>query len=60
MFVDRFGVVYEFPVPNIVVKFELEYQVIVPVPDAVKLAVEPQLIDVLFVVGAEIEFMLIV
>lgn len=60
MFVDKFGVVYEFPVPSVVVKVELEYHVIVPVPDADIFAVEPQLIDGLFVVGAEIGLTVIV
>jgi hypothetical protein len=60
VFVDKFGVVYEFPVPSVVVRFELEYQVIVPVPDADIFAVEPQLIEGLLVVGAEIGLTVIV
>ena len=56
MFVVKFGVVYELPVPSDVVKFEFEYQVIVPVPDAFIVAGEPQLVEAPFDVGADIGF----
>ena len=54
--VVKFGVVYEPPDPNEVVKFEFVYHVIVPVPDAFIVAGDPQVVDPPFDVGAAIGF----
>ena len=54
--VVKFGVVYDPPVPNEVVKFEFVYHVIVPVPAAFIVDGEPQVVEAPFEVGAAIGF----
>ena len=58
--VVKFGVVYEFPVPKDVVKFEFVYHVIVPVPAAFIVDGEPQVVEAPFEVGAAIGLILTV
>jgi hypothetical protein len=58
--VVKFGVVYEFPVPKDVVKFEFVYHVIVPVPAAFIVDGEPQVVEAPFEVGAAIALILTV
>ena len=50
--VVKFGVVYEPPVPKDVVKFEFVYHVIVPEPEALTVAFDPQVIVAPLDVGA--------
>ena len=52
MLVVRFGVVYCNPVPTDPVRFEFVYHVIVPEPEALTVAFDPQVIVAPLDVGA--------